>query len=546
MNNNIKIKLLVVTLIVVVLSPIFYCNKVMAVTDDDGPDVTDSSIDWQFTCYGGENLGGTGFTESDFSTNDKYGWCEYVKDGVTYVVLAAATHELLNSGEVGESRYDYIHYFNYYDTIQFKFVDENFDSNTYNGIILDSCGASMNPTKFNHASNVQVLDVYFKASTYNEAISGKSVKITMDGTFSQGAGTESSKSGKGKKVADFFNTLFNGIGDFLVILQDTLGTTLSADDVTKLTYTKSDMEEQDYFKDEIDVGTANQSDLKKQSDNETTKNVLTTKTISDKIDNKSGMKETVFSSDTEIPAIPIDAYSATIGKVKFFDIKFFDKSYDNGDDNWKFFRGVVSTVSHIILYVSAILLFTMIIIRALLLVLSTMKEEPEGARDAKEVMDSVLKAVLIIGYCYLFMALFEYLYEELLQIFIAGNDSRYLIRLVVDGLYSFNTNIVGYFKYMSMMSNYTAVVKYSAAYAAISVVNFVWFFYMVVRMFIVALMIMFVPLTAVYELSGKTQRRGFHLDNLLKWETFMRIYLIFVFSPLVIIGIYRFSLIIWN
>ena len=69
---------------------------------------------------------------------------------------------------------------------------------------------------------------------------------------------------------------------------------------------------------------------------------------------------------------------------------------------------------------------------------------------------------------------------------------------------------------------------------------------MVVRMFIVALMIMFVPLTAVYELSGKTQRRGFHLDNLLKWETFMRIYLIFVFSPLVIIGIYRFSLIIWN
>ena len=48
------------------------------------------------------------------------------------------------------------------------------------------------------------------------------------------------------------------------------------------------------------------------------------------------------------------------------------------------------------------------------------------------------------------------------------------------------------------------------------------------------------------ELSGKTQRRGFHLDNLLKWETFMRLYLIFVFSPLVIIGIYRFSLIIWN
>ena len=61
----------------------FLINKgVLGVTDDDGPDVSDSSIDWKLTCFDDGTLG-TGFTSSSFATNDKYGWCEYEKDGTS-------------------------------------------------------------------------------------------------------------------------------------------------------------------------------------------------------------------------------------------------------------------------------------------------------------------------------------------------------------------------------------------------------------------------------------------------------------------------------
>ena len=38
-------------------------------------------------------------TDSDFTVNGKYGWREYEDGGVKYVVIAAATHDMLTSGE---------------------------------------------------------------------------------------------------------------------------------------------------------------------------------------------------------------------------------------------------------------------------------------------------------------------------------------------------------------------------------------------------------------------------------------------------------------
>jgi len=65
-------------------------------------------------------------------------------------------------------------------------------------------------------------------------------------------------------------------------------------------------------------------------------------------------------------------------------------------------------------------------------------------------------------------------------------------------------------------------------------------------MFAVGLMIITVPLTAVYELSGRTQRRGFHLENFLQWNTFMHAYFVIVFMPLVVVGSYKLMLVLMN
>lgn len=52
-----KIKYIMI-LFIMIISFLSYAS-VLAVTDDDGPPVTDSSIIWHTTCYGGEALGAT-------------------------------------------------------------------------------------------------------------------------------------------------------------------------------------------------------------------------------------------------------------------------------------------------------------------------------------------------------------------------------------------------------------------------------------------------------------------------------------------------------
>lgn len=394
-QNSFK-KIIRIIILVAIIFSLFSNFKVVAVTDDDGPNVKDSSIDWQLTCYGGEKLGGTGFTEDNFTTNEKYGWCEYEKDGVKYVVLAAATHELLQSGEVGATRDSKLHYFSYYDTIQFEFVDKNFDNNTYNGIILDSCGASMNPTGYGHADNVQILDVYFKASTYNEKVSGQSVKITMDGTFSQDAGKTNSQSKK-DMIAEFFAGIFHGIGDGIQMALNYAGTNMKWKDAKKITYSKGDIEANKNLNKKIQVEDAktNTSDETEEKDYK----IIKEANVSSTADNKQGKKETIYTSSTEIPVMPIDFYSSSIGKVKLFDIDFYNTKSSNSNKLWKGIRQFVSSASHIAMYIAAALLLTMLIWRSILFVRSALGDNPQGAFESRQIMDNFIRAVVIIRMC---------------------------------------------------------------------------------------------------------------------------------------------------
>ena len=126
-------------------------------------------------------LHGQPYNQNDFTTNEKYGWCEYEKDGEKYVVLAAATHEGLKDPvliRLGYTRIDYLHYFSYDDIVNFRFKNLG-DDTIYKGIILDSCGVSHDPQgeaehegkRWQKGDKVQVLDVFFSTSTYSETIS---------------------------------------------------------------------------------------------------------------------------------------------------------------------------------------------------------------------------------------------------------------------------------------------------------------------------------------------------------------------------------------
>ena len=86
--------------------------------------------------YGSTHCTGSGVCLNSFEVNER-GWYTYKGK----IVLAAATEELLRSGynvRGGGHRQPNKHYFRYYDEVKLRV-----DGIVYDGIILDSCGASM-------------------------------------------------------------------------------------------------------------------------------------------------------------------------------------------------------------------------------------------------------------------------------------------------------------------------------------------------------------------------------------------------------------------
>ena len=254
----------------------------------------------------------------------------------------------------------------------------------------------MNPTGYGHADNVQILDVYFKASTYNEKVSGQSVKITMDGTFSQDAGTTNSQNKK-DMIIEFFAGIFHGIGDGIQMALNYAGTNMKWKDAKKITYSKGDIEANKNLNKKIQVEDA-KSDTSNKTEEKDYK-IIKEANISSTADNKQGKKETIYTSSTEIPVMPIDFYSSSIGKVKLFDIDFYNTKSSNSNKLWKGIRQFVSSASHIAMYIAAALLLTMLIWRSILFVRSALGDNPQGAFESRQIMDNFIKAVLIIRMC---------------------------------------------------------------------------------------------------------------------------------------------------
>ncbi len=519
------------------------------VTEDDGSDGPDTDdIKFELTGYVGGNALGSGKTDADFTTNSKYGWREYEKNGEKYVVLAAATHEMLsaNIGRTGTywfygAKFDHIHYFHYNDTIQFKFEDESFDSEVYNGIILDSGDAMMYPqhSLYKRDKGINMFDVYYGASNQNTSniskISGKIVLTSTTGTFTEKAGTKSSKKKK-RTTSDVFAALFRYVGDGLQTIIDCAGTDLTIKSASKLTYTKSDIRNLNYINKEIKV--------KASSKTPNNSKVVRTINIPSYVQNEKGAKETVYTDETEIPVIPVDTYSSSINKIEMFDIDFFDKTNKNSNGMWNIINTFVKGASQAVIYLSSVGIFAMIIFRAILLVTSTFRDNPEEAHRSKTIMDSCVKSILIVSLGYVLMALIMYGYNEIIKIILNGNDSSYLIRVNVDGVYSFNTNIVGYMKYLSLNSNGDSSFMYTVSYCVISVVNFFWFAFMFARTWIVGGLIVIMPISAVYEMLGRTPSEGRGLNNIFVFENCMRVYTCFIFVPLIMVLTYRIMLLI--
>ena len=543
--NKHFVRNLIVLLVMFILEILLFSNTSNAVTDDDGPDVQNSNITWKVTCYSGEKLEGTGFTEDDFTTNEKYGWCEYTKDGIKYVVLGGATHEGLEDPTLikeGYTRLDKLHYFSYYDTITFKFSDPAFGDDTeYYGIILDTCGVSLDPSgRWNYDETDQILDVFFKESTYKEDINQQPIDVSMGGSLSERAGTKNSTS-----IKDFFlgmgATVFSSLADGIQILMDFAVTDMSWDECVAVTKTKSDIEFNEKIKKEIELGDPINADDKSQTNIPNMKFV----NISKSVDNAKGQKEDTYTTNTEIPVMPVDIYSVSLDNIDFFDVNFFDSSIKNSDKFWNYLRSVVVVISKIVMYLSSIAIFSLIIWRTILLVKSSLGDDPEGAYDSKKIIDDVVKSIVMISMVYFIMIISMYFEKELLKIICGDNNSIYWMKVNVDGVYSFNTNFIGYMKYLTLTNNINAAFGYSFIYLLVQIlINGLWFVLMFIRTVGIAGLICIAPLTAVYNMLRRNKKEGSHFTNLLDFNALMKLYFKLLFFPLAMVLLHRFLILL--
>ena len=207
-------------------------------TDDgtDGPDV--KSIRFHITFYGdpGEPTL-CGATLDQFShKNEKHKWNEIEIDGEYYAVIAGATHYMLKQPDTAQNyrwfwstKFDHIHYFKT-DTnmdpkdcekIEFRFEDQNFDSNVYKGVILDTGGALMFPQDDEYDGfepDINILDFYYEDSENGnqppeaDEVNGKIIIVTNDGTFSSSSTSktaEQDKIGLVEFILDAFTKYIN-------------------------------------------------------------------------------------------------------------------------------------------------------------------------------------------------------------------------------------------------------------------------------------------------------------------------------------------------
>lgn len=128
---------------------------------------------FKFTYYtvesnGGNEVGAYPLTTKNFKIDSTLG-C-YTYNGK--IVLAAATNTLANywKKEKGYTKKSHIKYFDYYKEVEFTY-----NGKKYKGIIIDSCGASMNVKK----GDPNIIDVFFptKAAAEKSKINQKKIMV---------------------------------------------------------------------------------------------------------------------------------------------------------------------------------------------------------------------------------------------------------------------------------------------------------------------------------------------------------------------------------
>ena len=328
----------------------------------------------------------------------------------------------------------------------------------------------------------------------------------------------------GDKILSFLAEKVNiPAGDIIQSFLDELGANLTEAEADKILYDRTELENSaNRFYNEIKV-----SNYKEAIDSNTLKDL----DIESKSTNKNGKTVDIFDSSAKIPVIPVNIFSMFATDMDLFDIDFISSNNSNNNKIWKFYRNLVSSISHAILYICSALLIGMIVARAIMLVISSYTNNVKLATKSKKMMDDFVQAIIYIIGAYLIIAVMNNLYKLIVS-FITNNATMFPLRANVENIYSFNTNTISSLRYKTQNLNIGAKYGYSFLYILLAIVDFLCFLAMFARTFLLGLVTMMAPIPAITKTFGEETK-----ESIFQFKGWLKFYSIVLWIPIIIITI---------
>ena len=258
--------------------------------------------------------------------------------------------------------------------------------------------------------------------------------------------------------------------------------------------------------------------------------------------------EEEFSKKTEIPVIPADLYNFANGSVKLFNTNIFEKKENRG-----VITNIVFVIVRVIIFILAAYLIFKMVLLGIYIVWSAnnfkkgSEDNPQKEVEYKKKLIALLKATIMLIVSIIVMALSIYFMKLLFSINKISETDELPIRVNVgaDANYSFSTNGIGYFRYMSQLAssgleNLMEKIIYTRVYIFLVILNLLVLLIMVIRYIFLMYLTIIGPIVATFSVDGKKKILGMTykewLVNYLIW-TSIQVILAILYSLILKLGI---------
>lgn len=220
--------------------------------------------------------------------------------------------------------------------------------------------------------------------------------------------------------------------------------------------------------------------------------------------------ENGFDEKTPIPIIPVDFYTMAVGKISAFDINFLTgqnnvKLHSEGSA-WIIIRNLAANLIHITIYIGAAFLLGTLIIHGIKIIKGIYISIEETPKEKKKQIDGIKKFVtsllLLIG-TIIIMSICIFITDMIFEDIKTTETNEFPIRVILkdsENIYSFSTNVTGYIRYMSEISNVSLIgdkLMYTIVYILLVWINCAGVICMFVRFVVLIILSIIGPIIAV-------------------------------------------------